>query len=77
MILSARLARIGKVVRYDPAMAVLHAHGAVTRQHYDAVRIRQMRFESESYYYRKYRGTPRWQIALARFTLFLKRVFGR
>lgn len=76
-ILSERLARVGKLSYYYPQVSVLHEHGAVTRKYYDRVQLRRMKFESESYYYRNYCGTPSWQIALGRFTLFLKRLAGR
>ena len=36
-----------------------------------------MAFESDCYYYRNYMGTPRWQISIARFTYFLKKLFRR
>lgn len=76
-ILSARFARVGKTVYYDPEVTVVHAHGAVTRKYFDQQRIRKMVFRNECYYYRTYRGTPAWQILLGRFTFWMNRVRGR
>lgn len=77
MILSERLKKVGKGVYYYPEVAVVHEHGTTTRKYYDKYRIRMMKFRSECYYYRTYIGTPSWQIAVARFTYFLKRLFRR
>ncbi len=77
MILSERLSRIGKKVYYYPSVKVVHEHGSTTRKYYDEVRIRMMKFNSECYYYKTYIGTPSWQIAVARLTYSLKRLFGR
>ncbi|MBQ6086505.1 MAG: glycosyltransferase family 2 protein [Bacteroidales bacterium] len=76
-ILSERMKGIGRKVWYCPGVSVLHEHGATTGKYYDRLKIREMKFSSDCYYYRKYIGTPGWQIALARFTYFLKKVFGR
>ena len=76
-ILSARFARVGKTVYYYPSVTVLHAHGAVTRQHFQEQRIRKMTFRNECYYYRTYAGTPAWQLLLGRFTFWLNTVRGR
>jgi len=77
MILSERMKKIGKQIYYLPSAAVVHEHGMTTTKYYNTLKIRQMKLESDSYYYRNYIGTPRWQIALARFTYFLKRIFSR
>lgn len=77
MILSARMAGVGLGAYYYPAVEVLHEHGATTRKYYDRRRIRRMKFESESYYYRSYEKTPSWEISLGRFTLWLKGLLGR
>ena len=77
MILSARMAGVGLGAYYYPEVAVLHEHGATTRKYYDRKRIRSMKFESESYYYRSYEQTPSWEISLGRFTLWLKGLLGR
>ena len=76
-ILSERMKKIGRKVWYFPQVSVLHEHGATVRKHYDEVKIRRMKFRSDCYYYRKYIGTPSWQIWIASFTYFIKRVFGR
>jgi len=77
LILSERLKRIGKKVYYYPEVSVVHEHGFTTTRYFDKVRIREMMFESECYYYRTYIGTPMWQIKLARITYSLKRKLGR
>ncbi len=77
MILSARMAGVGLGAYYYPVVEVLHEHGATTRKYYDRKRIRRMKFESESYYYRSYEKTPSWEISLGRFTLWLKGLLGR
>jgi len=76
-ILSERLKRLGKAVWYDPSVQVLHEHGATISEHYDIVRRRRMRLESDAYYYRTYLHLPCLQYWLARFTYALKAFFGR
>jgi len=76
-ILAERMKRIGKGEWYLPAVSVLHEHEATTAKYFDSLERRKMAFGSDCYYYRTYMGTPRWQIALARFTYFLKRLFRR
>ena len=76
-ILSERMKRIGRGVWYLPSVSVLHEHEATTAKYYDSLKRRKMAFESDCYYYRTYMGTPRWQIAFAKFTYFLKRLFRR
>lgn len=77
MILAERLKRIGKGVYYYPEVSVVHEHGATTRKYYDKVRVRELRYRSEKYYYKTYIGTPRWQFAVADFTYSLKKLAGR
>lgn len=77
MILAERLKRIGKGVYYYPEVSVVHEHGATTRKYYDKVRVRELRYQSEKYYYKTYVGTPRWQFAVADLTYSLKRLSGR
>lgn len=69
-ILSARMALIKKDVYFYPSVTVIHEQGGVTKSYYDSIQIRKMRFKSESYYYRKYMGTPRWQLLLGKLTLW-------
>lgn len=76
-ILSERFAGIGKKVWFCPRVGVFHEHGATVRKQYDYARMRRLKFDSECYYFRQYLGTPRWQILLGRFTLFLKELLGR
>lgn len=77
MILSERMKRIGKVVYYYPAVSIVHEHGDTTRKYYDEVKIRQLKYASDSYYYRTYIGTPKWQFIVADLTYALKRLFRR
>ena len=77
MILSERMKRIGKGVYYYPEVSVLHEHGATTRKYYDEVKLRELKYRSECFYYKKYIGTPAWQFAIADFTYALKRLFRR
>lgn len=77
MILSERLGRIGKRVYYFPEVSVVHEHGATTRRYFDRVKVREMKYRSEKYYYRTYVGTPAWQFLVADLTYLLKRLLGR
>ncbi len=77
MILSERLKRIGKRVYYFPEVSVVHEHGATTRKYYDKVRIRELRYRSEKYYYKTYVGTPTWQFLAGNLTYSLKKLLRR
>lgn len=77
MILSERLKRIGKEVYYYPEVSVVHEHGATTRKYYDKVRVRELKYQSEKYYYRTYIGTPAWQFLVADLTYSLKKLLKR
>lgn len=76
-ILSERMKLIGKRIYYYPCVAVLHEHGNTTKKLFDKFKVRQLKFESDSYYYRKYIGTPGWQFRLAKITYWLKGLIGR
>ena len=76
-ILSERLKRIGKGVWYEPSVEVLHEHGATVNSHFNKVRRRRMRLESDSYYYRTYLRLSRLQYLAAHMTYALKALFGR
>lgn len=76
-ILAERMKSIGRGEWYLPSAGVLHEHEATTARYFDALKRRQMAFESDCYYYRHYMGTPAWQIAFAKFTYFLKKLFRR
>ena len=76
-ILAERMSSIGRGEWYLPSVSVLHEHEATTAKYFDSIKRRQMAFESDCYYYRNYMGTPRWQISIARFTYFLKKLFRR
>ena len=77
MILSERLRKIGKGVYYYPEVSVVHAHGATTRKYYDKVRIRELKYQSEKYYYKTYIGTPKWQFPVGNLTYSLKKLLKR
>ena len=74
MILSERLRKIGKGVYYYPEVSVVHEHGATTRKYYDKVRIRELKYQSEKYYYTTYIGTPKWQFPVGNLTYSLKKL---
>lgn len=76
-ILSARFARIGKSVYFYPHVTVIHEHEATTKKHFGSKAIRWMEFESNSYYYREYVGTPSWQILFGRITLWMNILRGK
>lgn len=77
MILSERLKRIGKKVYYYSEVSVVHEHGATTRKYYDKVRIRELKYRSEKYYYKTYIGTPMWQFLIGDLTYSLKKLLKR
>ena len=77
MILSERFKAIGKKVYYFPEVSVVHEHGFTTLKYYDEVRIREMKYRSECYYYRTYIGTSWWQFPVAGLTYSLKKLFRR
>lgn len=55
VILSERMQRIGKLVYYDPEVSILHEHGKTIQKYNSKMRIRNLMFESASYYYRTYK----------------------
>lgn len=55
VILSERMQRIGKLVYYDPEVSILHEHGKTIQKYNSKIRIRNLMFESASYYYRTYK----------------------
>jgi GT2 family glycosyltransferase len=73
-ILSDRFTRIGKVFYFVPSVSVLHRHGETIGASYDTCRRVLLQYDSMGYYYRSYRGCPRWMITLVRriFTLILR-----
>jgi len=77
MILSERLKKAGKGVYYYPEVAVIHEHGATTRKYFDEIAVREMKLQSDIYYYKTYIGTPAWQFFVARMTYALKKLFRR
>lgn len=56
LILSERMASIGRKVYYDPNVTVIHAHGATTKK-YSKSNVNDWLFKSEYYYYKNYRNT--------------------
>ncbi len=77
MILSERLKRIGKGVYYFPEVSVVHEHGATTGKYFDRIKIRELRYRSEKYYYKTYIGTPAWQFPVGDLTYSLKKLLRR
>lgn len=76
-ILSERFAAIDKKVWFCPRVGVFHEHGATTGQWYKYAKVRRLKFKSESYYFRRYIGTPLWQIWLGSLTLWIKEIVHR
>lgn len=76
-ILSERMQAIGKKVYFLPSVTVVHEHGATIRSHIDRRKAAWLRFRSDAYFYRVYKGYPAWQTTLAgwiyRLILSLKR----
>lgn len=61
-ILTERMNAIGLKPYYYPKVSVLHDHGVTTKQHLKKNQVRDLKFESECYFYRHYKHTPLWQI---------------
>lgn len=66
MILSERMAAIGKKVYYDPSVYVIHAHGTTIKSKYSINRIKRIQFDSNAYYYNKYRHVSKMEILIGR-----------
>lgn len=64
-ILSERMNVIGKKVYFLPSVTVVHEHGATIRSHIDRAKVAWLRFQSDAYFYRQYKGYPAWQTTLA------------
>lgn len=64
-ILSERMNAIGKKVYFLPSVTVVHEHGATIRSHIDRTKAAWLRFQSDAYFYRRYKGYPVWQTTLA------------
>lgn len=65
-ILTERMASIGLRPYYCPAVSVLHEHGATISQAYNRKKQDSLQFESEVYYYRKYKSVSYIQVLVAR-----------
>ena len=63
-ILSERMKAIGKKVCFLPTVRVIHEHGATIRSHIDRTKAAWLRFQSDAYFYRTYKGYPAWQTKL-------------
>ena len=61
-ILTERMNTIGLKPYYYPKVSVLHDHGVTTKQYLKNRQKRDLKFESECYFYRHYKHTPLWQI---------------
>ena len=66
MILSERMLSIGKKTYYDPEVCVIHAHGATTGKTFKSKVISDIQFNSNAYYYHKYRHVSKVEIAIGR-----------
>lgn len=63
-ILSERIQRIGKNVYYYPLVSVIHAHSQTIGKYSSFRKQRDYMFSSAAYYYKKYKGTSTFQIAI-------------
>lgn len=75
MILTERMRSIGKKVYYDPAVCILHEHGATTSKHIKWKKGTDIGFNSECYYYRTYIKTPIWEIQIGKLIHFIYKNF--
>lgn len=64
MILSERLAAIGKKAYFLPYVSVVHAHGATTGKHIPRRKGKLIQFKSDAYYYKAYRKYSDLSISL-------------
>jgi GT2 family glycosyltransferase len=62
VILSERLEKIGKRAYYFPEVKILHEHGQTISSHLNVKKKILSQFESESYYYSKYRKVSTWSL---------------
>lgn len=76
VILSERMAAIGKGVYYAPFVEVIHEHGATTSK-YARNKVNDWQFNSECYYYKTYKNVCIAEIWVARLTRFLLKVIGK
>ena len=56
--------KINKEVYYDPAVVIVHEHGATISKNIATYRKNVLQFESESYYYHEYRNVPKFLIKM-------------
>lgn len=66
LILSKKLLDRGYHVHYVPEVHLLHNHSEIINKNYDYGKRLMLRFESEAYYYRFYRGHSLLKIAMVR-----------
>lgn len=71
VILSERLSKIGKRCYYLPTVNVVHEHGSTIRENTEMKKMREMQFENELYYYKRYRKVDALQIFIATTSLKL------
>lgn len=65
-ILSERFLGIGKRCWFCPSVRVIHEHGSTISQHLPSKAAAMVDFDSNAYYYRKYKGYGRLSTAVAR-----------
>ncbi len=71
VILSERLKSIGKNCYYYPSVSVLHDHGYTTSNSFSKAKIYKLKFESEAYYYRRYKDVSSLSIKIGKLSLDL------
>lgn len=65
-ILSERFLRIGKKCWFCPSVRVIHEHGSTVSRHLSSRAAAMVDFDSNAYYYRKYKGYGRLSTMAAR-----------
>lgn len=65
-ILTERMSSIGLKPYYLPTASVLHEHSKTISSTFDSRKQDELQFESEVYYYTKYKGVGKMQVLIAR-----------
>jgi GT2 family glycosyltransferase len=65
LILSKKISREGYVTHYLPSIHLLHNHSEIINRKYDYSKRLLLRFESECYYYKMYKGVGAFQLKIA------------
>lgn len=64
VILSERMKQISKETYFYPKVGILHEHGATISKNASSFNMKKFQFESESYYYKKYKKVSSFVIKL-------------